>query len=113
VATPQHVAESVRKRGGQKAPVAIHGSLDLKFLPTEKANTIADCLLISSHPTDLCHENNEWRVVVTFRALLQAENGSPPEGPGPCAARKLIRSLEKRTASFGSRISRKTPRKKT
>jgi hypothetical protein len=45
--TPQaiwHMAKSLMKRDGRRAPTAIHGSLGLKFYPTEKANVIADCL---------------------------------------------------------------------
>jgi hypothetical protein len=45
--TPQailHIAKSLVMRDGRRAPTAIHGASGLKFHPSEKAYTIADCL---------------------------------------------------------------------
>jgi hypothetical protein len=47
--TPQAIwpiAKSLLKRDGPRAPTVIHGASGLKFLPSEKANAIADCLEI-------------------------------------------------------------------
>jgi hypothetical protein len=49
-------------RGLDQAPIAIHGASGLKFLPSDKANAIADCLEIQFTPHDLCDENHEWGV---------------------------------------------------
>jgi hypothetical protein len=38
------IAKSLTKRGGPKAPTAIHGPLCTAFYPSEKANVIANCL---------------------------------------------------------------------
>jgi hypothetical protein len=46
-ATPQAIwpiAKSLLKRDGARAPTAIHDASGLKFHPSEKDNTIADCL---------------------------------------------------------------------
>jgi hypothetical protein len=45
--TPQAIwpiAKPLTKRGGPKAPSAIHGPLGPIFCPIDKANIIADCL---------------------------------------------------------------------
>jgi hypothetical protein len=45
--TPQAIwpfAKSLIKKGGSKAPSAIHGPLSRTFYPIDKANTITDCL---------------------------------------------------------------------
>jgi hypothetical protein len=63
--TPQAIwliAKSLLKRNGPRASSAIHGDSVLKFLPSEKANAIADCLEIQFTPHDLYDENHERRV---------------------------------------------------
>jgi hypothetical protein len=58
--TPQAIwpiAKSLMKRGGPKAPTAIHGLLGLKYHQLEKANAIAGCLENKFTPNDLCDEN--------------------------------------------------------
>jgi hypothetical protein len=51
------------KRGGPSPPTALHGSLDLKLLPLDKAKAIADCLENQFTPHDLCDENRHgWRL---------------------------------------------------
>jgi len=56
------LAKSLMKRDGPKAPTAIHGISGLIFLPTEKANAIADCLENRFTPHDQCDERHEERV---------------------------------------------------
>jgi hypothetical protein len=59
--TPQSIwpiAKSLLKRNGPRAPNDIHGASGLKFLPSEKAKAIADCLEIQFTPHDLCDENH-------------------------------------------------------
>jgi hypothetical protein len=71
--TPQSIwpiAKSLLKRDGPRAPTAIHGASNLKFLPSEKANAIADCLENQFTPHDLCEENHERRVEAKVQVLL-------------------------------------------
>jgi hypothetical protein len=71
--TPQAIwptEKSIFTRDGPRAPTAIHGASGLKFLPSEKANTIADCLEIQFTPHDLCDENHERHMEVKVQALL-------------------------------------------
>jgi hypothetical protein len=79
--TPQaiwHIAKSLLKRDGPRAPTAIYGASGLKFHPLEKANAIADCLEVHFTPHDLCDENHERRVEARVDALLEAADDSPP-----------------------------------
>jgi hypothetical protein len=69
--TPQalwHIAKSLLKRNGPRAPSAIHGSSGLKFYPSKKANTIADCLEIQFSPHYLWTKtmNGGWRLQSKF-----------------------------------------------
>jgi hypothetical protein len=55
--TPQAIwaiAKSLTKRGGPKAPPAVHGPLGPIFYPIDKANIIADCLEKQFRAHDLC-----------------------------------------------------------
>jgi hypothetical protein len=67
--TPQafsSIAKSLLKRDGGRAPTAIHGSSGLKFHSSEKVNSIADSLEISSH-TMICVMktiNGGWTLVL-------------------------------------------------
>jgi hypothetical protein len=68
--TPQviwPIAKSPLKRGGPRALTAIHGASGLKFLPSEKANAIADCLEIQFTPHDLYDQSHERRVEAKFK----------------------------------------------
>jgi hypothetical protein len=47
------IAKSLTKRGGPKAPSAIHGPLGSIFYPIDKANIIADCLKKPAQSTRL------------------------------------------------------------
>jgi hypothetical protein len=38
------IAKSHMKRGGLKAPTAVHGLLGITYHPNEKANVFAECL---------------------------------------------------------------------
>jgi hypothetical protein len=83
VVTPQAIwpiAKSLLKRDRPRAPTAIHGSLGLKFHPSEKANAIADCLEIQFSPHDLFDENHERRVEAAVQALHQTVDNCPPPG---------------------------------
>jgi hypothetical protein len=87
---------SLLKRDGPRAPIAIHGSLGLKFYPSEKANAIADCLenLFTHH--DLCDANHERRVKARVQALLEAVDNKQPERIGPCNLKKIKNFLKLR-----------------
>jgi hypothetical protein len=52
------IAKSHLKRDGPRAPASIHGASGHKFLPSGKANAIADCLEIQFTPQELCDENH-------------------------------------------------------
>jgi hypothetical protein len=86
------------KRDGSRAPTAIHGASGLKFLPSEKANAIADCLEIQFTPHDLCDENHERRVEAEVQALLETVVKNPTQRIRPCVVQKLITSLKVRKA---------------
>jgi hypothetical protein len=78
--TPQAIwpiAKFLLKRDGPMAPTAIHDASGLKFLPSEKANAIADCLEIQFTPHDLCYENHERQVEAKFQALLETVCKNP------------------------------------
>jgi hypothetical protein len=101
--TPQSIwpiAKSLLKRDGPRAPTTIHGPLDLKFLPLEKANAIADCLENQFTPHDLCDDNHKGRVEARVQALLEAvdKNPPPPERIQPCDLQKLLNSLKLKKA---------------
>jgi hypothetical protein len=99
--TPQEiwpVAKSLMKRDGARAPTAIHGPLDLKFHPLEKANAIADCLENLLTPHDLCDENHERRVEAGVQALLESVDNNPLESVRPCYILEIIRTLKLRKA---------------
>jgi hypothetical protein len=56
-ATPQAIwpiAKSLINRDGPRAPTVMHGTLGLKFHPTDKVNEIADCLENQFTAHDLC-----------------------------------------------------------
>jgi hypothetical protein len=65
------IAKSPLTRDGPRAPTAIHGVSGLKFLPSKKANAIADCLEIQFTPHDLCDENHKQQVEAKVQALLE------------------------------------------
>jgi hypothetical protein len=78
--TPQAIwpiAKSLLMRDGPRAPTAIHGTSGLKFLPSEKANAIADCLEIQFTPHDLCDENHERQVEAEVQALIETVDNNP------------------------------------
>jgi hypothetical protein len=80
--TPQAIwpiAKSLLTRDGPRAPTAIHGVSGLKFLPSEKANAIADCLDIQFTTHDLCDENHERRLETKVQALLETVDKNPPQ----------------------------------
>jgi hypothetical protein len=58
------IAKSLTKRGGPKAPTAIHGLLGPAFYPSEKANVIANCLETSLRSTNCVTltMNGGWRL---------------------------------------------------
>jgi hypothetical protein len=89
--TPQTIrpiAKSLLKRVGPRAPTAIHGASGLKFLPTDKANVIADCLEIQFTPHELCDENHERRVEAKLQALVETVHQNPPQRIRPCDVQK-------------------------
>jgi hypothetical protein len=79
--TPQAIwpiAKSLLKIDGPGAPTAIHGPSGLKFHPSEKANTFADCLKNQFTYHDLCDENHERQVEARVQTLLEATDNKPP-----------------------------------
>jgi hypothetical protein len=74
------IAKSLLKRDGPRAPTAIHGTSGLKFIPSEKAKAIADCLEIQFTPHELCDENHERRVEAKVQALLETVDQNPIKG---------------------------------
>jgi hypothetical protein len=89
-----HIAKSLLKRDGLRAPTAIHGASGLKFHPFDKANAIADCLEIQFTPHDLYDENNEWQVEAKVQALMESVDNSIPQRIRPCDIQKLINTLK-------------------
>jgi hypothetical protein len=53
------IAKSFTNRDLPRAPTDIHGLLDLKYHPVDKANAIADCSENQFTSHDLCEENHE------------------------------------------------------
>jgi hypothetical protein len=99
--TPQAIcpiAKSLIKRDGPRAPTVIHGASGLKFLPSEKANAIADCLKIQLTPHDLCDENHEQQVEAKVQALLETVHLNPDHRIRPFDVQKLIKSMKLRKA---------------
>jgi hypothetical protein len=86
------------KRDGPRAPTVIHGPSGPKLYPSEKADTIADCLENQFTPHDLCDYNHERRVEARVQALFETVDNSPPESVRPCDLQKLINSLKLRKA---------------
>jgi hypothetical protein len=90
--------ESLFKRDGPRAPTAIHGTSGLKFLPSEKANAIADCLEIQFTPREVCDKYYDRRVEAEVHALLETVDKNNPQRIRPCDVQKLIKSLKLRKA---------------
>jgi hypothetical protein len=67
----------------------------LKFLPTEKANAIADCLENRFTHHDLCDENHERRVETIAQVILEID---PLEKIKPCDLKKLIETQKLKKA---------------
>jgi hypothetical protein len=95
--TPQAIwpiSKSLLKRDGLRAPTAIHGPSGLKLHPSEKANTIAECLENQFTHHDLCDENHEWWVEARVQALLEGIHKKPPKRIRPSDLQKLFNSLK-------------------
>jgi hypothetical protein len=76
------IAKSLLKMDGPRTKTAFHGVSGLKFHPSERANSIADCFEIQFAPHDLCDENHEQRVEARVQALLETVDNSPIKGYG-------------------------------
>jgi hypothetical protein len=73
--TPQEIwpiVKSLTKRGGPKAPSAIHGPLGLILYPNIKATIIAVCLEKQFRAHDLCDCDHSRYVEVKVKALTVA-----------------------------------------
>jgi hypothetical protein len=70
--------ETLLKRDEPRAPTGIHDATGLKFLPSDKADSIADCLEIQFTPHDLCDDNHERRVEARVQVLLETVDKSRP-----------------------------------
>jgi hypothetical protein len=73
------IAKSLTKRGGPKAPTAIHGPLGPAFYPNEKANVTANCLENLFTPHKLCDTDHERRVEAQVQALLTTVKKKTPQ----------------------------------
>jgi hypothetical protein len=92
VITPQyvwHVAESITKRDEPKAPTAIHGPSGLNYYLREKANTTADCLVITSYPMT-CVTKKQWAEGGGYSSSTVRSCRRHPPGVRPHDAQKLI-----------------------
>jgi hypothetical protein len=69
------------KRDSPRAPTALHGSSDLKFLPIEKVNAIADCLENMFTRHDLCDEHNERWMGACDQAMLEIDDKKKKPAP--------------------------------
>jgi hypothetical protein len=76
------------------APIAIHGYHDLKFLPYDKANKIADCLENRFTHHELCEERHERRVEALVQDMLDTEDTAPSERIRHSDLKRLINSLK-------------------
>jgi hypothetical protein len=71
--TPQaiwHIAKSLTKRSGPKAPPAINGHLGSIFYPIYKPQIILDCLENHFRAHDLCDNDHRKHVKVIVEAML-------------------------------------------
>jgi hypothetical protein len=71
-------AKSLMKIDGPKEPTAIRDPFGSTFLPLEKANAIAYCLVNQLIPHDLCDEHHKRQVESRVQALLEAVDNNPP-----------------------------------
>jgi hypothetical protein len=88
--TPQAIwpiAKSLRKRGGPKAPSAIHGPLSPLFYPI-KANAIGDCLENQLTAHSLCDCDHRQQVEAAVQAPLAAIDEDTPVKFRLCDVRK-------------------------
>jgi hypothetical protein len=95
--TPQAIwplAKSLTKRGGPKAPTAIHGPSDPIFYPIDKANVIANYLENQFTPHELCDLGHERRVEAKVQVVLNTVDEAPPGKFRPSDVSKEIRSLK-------------------
>jgi hypothetical protein len=83
------------KRYGPKAPTTIHGPLEIKYHPKDKANASADCLEKQSTSHDLCDADYERQVEARVQALLPSED-TPLRKLRPCDIQKLVNYLKLR-----------------
>jgi hypothetical protein len=90
------IAKSLLKRDGPRAPTAIHGPPGLRFHPSEKAKTIADCSENQFTHHDLCDGHQRRWMEDRVQALLEAVDNKPRERIRPCNLQKLINFLKLR-----------------
>jgi hypothetical protein len=94
--TPQAImpiAKSLSKRGGPKAPSAIHGSLGPILYPIDKPNITADCLENHFRVHDFCDCDHRRHVEAQVKALLVTINEDIPVNFQPCDISKEIQSM--------------------
>jgi hypothetical protein len=88
------IVKSLSKRGGQKAPVAIHGPLGPIFYPIDKANIIADSIenqfLCMTYV--ICHHRGH--VEAEVEALMTTVDEDILVNFRPCGVSKEIHSLK-------------------
>jgi hypothetical protein len=82
------------KRGGPKAPTAIHGPSGPIFYSIDKANVIANYLENQSSPHKFCDLDHERRVEAKVQAVLNTVDEAPPGKFRPSDVSKEIRSLK-------------------
>jgi hypothetical protein len=93
-----HIAKSLLKRDGPRAPTAIHGSSGLKFIHPRKPMQLPTDWKIKFSPHDLCDENHERRVEAAVQALHETVDNNPSVRIKPCELQTLIKLLKLRKA---------------
>jgi uncharacterized protein YlaI len=94
--TPQAIcpmARAMLNRNAAKVTTAFHGYSDLKFLPYNKANAIAECLENRFTHHYMCDESHERRVENIVQDIIETENTATWKKK-PCDLKKLIKSLK-------------------
>jgi hypothetical protein len=92
------IVKSLLKRGGPKAPSAIHGPLGAIIYPINKANIIADCIGNPFRAHDLCDCHHRGHVEAQVEVPMTTVDEDIPVIFRPCDVSKEIQSLKLRKA---------------
>jgi hypothetical protein len=83
-----HTVKSLTKRGGPKAPFALHGPSGSISYPIDKANIIADCLKKQFRAHGLCDCGHRRYVEAQVEALLATVDEDTPVNSDPVTSQK-------------------------